>query len=94
MGRAVVDGGREGGECHCSLVSWCEHHELLADGRTAHLSKLSVGVNGNITGTRVYSDANGVPATHADLLIFTPNPGTPNPPEAWRVDYVRQLACL
>lgn len=77
----------------CDAASWCASHTDVPDcpGFVVHLSELEAGGTGVVTGIKAYT-WNGEPTGRAQILTFTPLPGTPATPEQWRMDWLRTIA--
>jgi hypothetical protein len=79
----------------CSTADWCTSHAEVPDcpGIFVHLSDFDVSSRGTVTALKVYTWSDGTPMTgHASLLVFTPLPGAPTTPEAWRLEWLRSIA--
>ncbi len=75
----------------CTTASWCVEHHETDPNVLVHLSSLAIAPNGVATGLKAYSGGDGEPIGGATLMMFTPLPGTPNPPETWRLEHLRAI---
>jgi hypothetical protein len=54
----------------CTFASWCLSHERTASGGMLHVSEISAGTSGLVSGVRAFSGADGEPIGDGTLFLY------------------------
>lgn len=75
----------------CPAAGWCVDHRETHPNVVLHLSELSTGADGIVSGVKAYTWGNDEPIGRGTLVIFTPLPGTSAPIADWRVQWLEAI---